>query len=759
MSDWLNGARTSGMLFVFWCFIGVWCASSSSLAAEPRPNVVIILADDLGYGDLGCYGHPSIRTPHLDRMAREGMRFTDFYSAGEVCTPSRASLLTGRYAVRSGMANNQNRVLRRVSTGGLPAEEITLAERLKESGYSTALVGKWHLGVFSTDPNHHPRRHGFDYFFGVPHSNDMDPGTNLPPRASARLDQNPAWWNSPLYRNDELVERPADQSTLTRRYTDEAVKFIRDNKARPFFLYFAHTFPHVPLFASESFRGKSPRGLYGDVVEELDASVGTVLDALRAEGVATNTFVFFTSDNGPWLIQGRAGGSAGLLREGKGSTWEGGMRVPGIAWWPGRVPAGALTRELACNMDLFATCLKLAGLEPPRDRRIDGLDITPVLFGQGPSPRDSFMYYRGTQLYAARAGGFKAHFITQPGYGTNPPVATHSPPLLFDLGVDPGESFNIASNRADVMEKIQRIVDEHRATITPVKNQLADPPAPRRAASAIRPTNDFLFIDNGQIRLGINTNWGAGIAWFSNTRGPNLVNHWDHGRLIQQSYYGAKDGSMWDKQPWRWNPVQGGDWRGNPARVLEWRATTNTLYAKSQAKHWAAGTDLLDVIFEQWIGLTGRLAHVRFQMTYSGADSHPKTTHEIPAVFVAPEFDTLVLYDGTNTWTGDTLHRSKPGWPNESRRVTEHWAAYVDGKDWGLGVLVPAAEKLTCYRFAAGQDETKGACSYFAPTTEFAITPGMKFSYEIWLTIGYATRIRERFHNVMRETMKVAVEK
>jgi len=247
----------------------------------------------------------------------------------------------------------------------------------------------------------------------------------------------------------------------------------------------------------------------------------------------------------------------------------------------------------------------------------------------------------------------------------------------------------------------------------------------------------------------VNTNWGAGIAWFSNSRGRNLVNQWDTGRLIQQSYYGAKDDSFWNKQPWRWNPVQGGDWRGHPARVLELRSTANTLYAKSQAKHWASGEDL-PVIFEESIGLTGRLAHVRFKMSYSGTNSHPKITHEIPAVFIAPEFDTLVLYDGTNAWKGGALHRSKPAWPNELRKMTEHWAAYVDEKNWGLGVLVPVASKLTCYRYAAGQDETQGACSYFAPLTEFAITPGTSFDYDVWLTIGYADKIRERFAQVAK---------
>ncbi len=441
------------------------------------PNIVIILADDLGYGDLGCYGSPNIRTPNLDRMAAEGMRFTEFYSTAEVCTPSRAALLTGRYPIRSGMCNDQFRVIRNISTGGLPASEITLPQALKTRGYATACIGKWHLGNWAIDPAHHPRRHGFDFYFGLPHSNDMNP-TNTPPRATSRLDQDPKWWNAPLYRNEELIERPADQTQLTRRYTEEATRFIRENKAKPFLLYMPHNFPHVPLFASEKFRGKSPRGLFGDVVEELDWSVGEVLNTLRAEGLATNTLVFFTSDNGPWLIMNEAGGSAGPLRDGKGSTWEGGMRVPGIAWWPGKIQPAQVQREFACHMDLFTTSLKLAGAEPPRDRAIDGVDIAAMLLGTGAVKRaEPFYYYRGAQLYAARLGPWKANFITRTGYGPEKPQ-TNSPPLLFNVAQDPGENFNVASNHTDVVASLERSVELHRLTILPVKNQLADPPAP-----------------------------------------------------------------------------------------------------------------------------------------------------------------------------------------------------------------------------------------------------------------------------------------
>lgn len=442
-----------------------------------RPNIVVILADDLGYGDLGCYGHPSIRTPHLDRMAREGMRFTDFYSAAEVCTPSRAALLTGRYPVRSGMCHDRFRVLRRVSTGCLPAEEITLAELLKTQGYATGCVGKWHLGVWSNNPAGHPSRHGFDFYFGLPHSNDMDPAPDIPRGAPARLDQNPNWWRAPLYRGEELIEQPADQTTLTRRYTEEAVRFIREHKDGPFFLYFPHTFPHVPLFASAPFRGTSPRGLYGDVVEELDGSVGQVLDALRAMGIEQNTFVFFTSDNGPWLPQGRAGGSAGPLRDGKGSTWEGGMRVPGIAWWPGHVPAGNTCHEIASTMDLFTTCASLSYAKVPPDRPIDGHDITPLLTASGTVERSAYFYYRGTQLFAARLGKWKAHYLTQPGYGTPQPTP-HDLPLLFDLHSDPGESINVAAQHPDVLQQIAASVARHRAHLQSAPTQLEAVAAP-----------------------------------------------------------------------------------------------------------------------------------------------------------------------------------------------------------------------------------------------------------------------------------------
>lgn len=435
---------------------------ASADAQADKPNVIVVFADDLGYGDLGCYGHPTIRTPHLDRMAAEGMRFTDFYAAAPVCTPSRAALLTGRYAVRSGMASEKRRVLFPNSAGGLPDGEITIAEGLKKSGYVTAAIGKWHQGHL---PQYLPTKQGFDSWFGLPYSNDMDgvPGYKGEHRWAAN--------NVPLMRNEEIVERPADQTTLTRRYTEEAVKVIKANREKPFFLYLAHTMPHVPLFASGAFAGKSPRGIYGDVVEELDWSVGQVLEALRAEGLDRKTLVVFTSDNGPWLIRNENGGSAGLLREGKGSTWEGGMREPGIFWWPGRIAAGSVARDIACTLDLLPTFFKLAGAEVPADRPIDGVDLSPLLFGKGPGARQSLLYYRDTTVFAVRKGPWKMHVATQSAFGGDGPKK-HEPPLLFNLNVDPSERFDVGAKHAEVIAELKKVIADHEATVTAVENQL-----------------------------------------------------------------------------------------------------------------------------------------------------------------------------------------------------------------------------------------------------------------------------------------------
>ena len=345
---------------ILWCCLASAPALFGQSDGQDPPNFIIIFADDLGYGDLGSYGHPTIRTPNLDRMAHEGQKWTNFYAGASVCTPSRAALLTGRLPVRSGMASNKHRVLFPDSKNGLPASEITLAEQLKTVGYRTACIGKWHLGH---KEQYLPTNNGFDYYFGIPYSNDMDKVTDMPyweywqQKDDAIKTEH---FNVPLLRNTKTVERPADQHTITRRYSEETVSFIKKNKDRPFFVYLAHNLPHIPLFASKEFTGTSERGLYGDVVEEIDAGVGMILKALEKEGLDKNTIVVFTSDNGPWLPFKLNGGSAGLLRAGKGSTWEGGMREPGIFWGPGRIKQGVIT-DPGSTLDLFTTFSKMQG--------------------------------------------------------------------------------------------------------------------------------------------------------------------------------------------------------------------------------------------------------------------------------------------------------------------------------------------------------------------------------------------------------------
>jgi arylsulfatase A len=427
--------------------LGVLPRPRVARAQARPPNIVIIFADDLGYGDLSCYGHPTIHTPNLDRMAAEGAKLTQFYAAASVCTPSRAALMTGRLPIRSGMCSDRRRVLFPNSAGGLPDSEITIAEALKGAGYATACVGKWHLGHL---PQFLPMRHGFDEYFGIPYSNDMKP--------------------SPLMDGDQVIEEPARQETLTIRYTERALRFIRGSKEKPFFLYFPHTFPHVPLFASDSYKGTSLRGLYGDVVQELDWSVGQILHCLRQEGLADNTFVLFTSDNGPWLTQKLNGGSAGLLRGGKGSTWEGGMREPCVVWWPGTVAAGTVRADVTSTMDLFPTCLALAGVDLPADRVFDGESIVPVLTGAGSKQGDMMLFYRGTRLMACRKGPWKAHLITQDGYGGKP--EEHDPPALYNLNHDPSEKHDVAADHADVVAEVLAAIEEHRKTIEPVPSQL-----------------------------------------------------------------------------------------------------------------------------------------------------------------------------------------------------------------------------------------------------------------------------------------------
>ncbi|MDP4680819.1 MAG: sulfatase [Cyclobacteriaceae bacterium] len=472
--------KTSTNLFVLsTIFIFSFCTKPTKqlIENEPirpvhdKPNIIIIYADDLGYGDLSCYGHPTIITPNLDRMANEGQKWTNFYVGASVCTPSRAALMTGRYPIRNGMCSDKSRVLFPNSTGGIPASEITIAEQMKKAGYATAAVGKWHLGF---QKEFLPTSNGFDSYFGIPYSNDMDrKNAEGLTRKEIFWTQNIKYFNVPLLRNETEIERPADQTTLIKRYNEEAVDFIKQNKENPFFLYLAHNLPHVPLFASKEFQGVSKRGLYGDVLQEIDFGVGQIMKTLEDAGIDKNTLVVFSSDNGPWLVYDDHGGSAGLLHDGKGTTWEGGMRVPGIFWWPGKLASGVID-EMGSTMDLLPTASKLAGVEIPSDRIIDGVDISPVLFGNGNSSRDNLIYYRGTIVYAARKGAYKLHYITETCYLKDNGKIVHEKPLLFNVEVDPSEKYNLAEEFPEIVDQINSMVEVHKAGVKPVKDQLAE---------------------------------------------------------------------------------------------------------------------------------------------------------------------------------------------------------------------------------------------------------------------------------------------
>jgi arylsulfatase A-like enzyme len=427
--------------------------ASTVSAADRPPNFVVVFADDLGYADVGCFGGSELSTPHLDNMAREGRRLTSFYVAQAVCSASRTALLTGCYPNRVGILG----ALGPASKHGIHDEEMTIAEVLKPRGYATAIFGKWHLGHH---PQFLPTRHGFDEYFGLPYSNDM-----WPKHPTAKFP------DLPLVEAERTLEYNPDQTKLTTWYAERAVEFIEQHRDRPFFLYVPHAMPHVPLFVSGKYAGKSPRGLFGDVISEIDWSMGQILAALKRTGLDDNTLVIFTSDNGPWLSYGNHAGSAGPLREGKGTAWEGGVRVPFIARWPGKVPAGTTSSVLAATVDLLPTFAKLAGAELP-SRKIDGVDVGTVLTGDAsaPSPRDSYYFYWGQELHAVRQGPWKLHFphayrtLKEAGRDGQPgPYANATTELaLYNLETDVGEQTNVTAAHPDVVQRLTALAEAAR---------------------------------------------------------------------------------------------------------------------------------------------------------------------------------------------------------------------------------------------------------------------------------------------------------
>jgi len=454
------------------CCLVLTASAKENQNKKETPNFVILFADDMGYGDIGPFGNPVISTPNLDKMAYEGQKWTQFYVAASVCTPSRAGIMTGRLPIRSGMCSStpMHRVLYEKAKGGLPESEITIASALKKGGYKTACIGKWHLG---DDKKFLPNAHGFDYYYGIPYSNDMDKTFPIKSRKDyleGCMNPKPGYFNVPLMRNNEIVEQPAKQTQLTPRYTKEAIEYIKENKDDNFFLYLSYAFPHVPLYASEKFAGKSSGGDYGDAVEEIDWSVGEILKALKENGLDENTIVVFTSDNGPWKLMKEDGGSSGLLKGGKGGTYEGGMREPTIFWSPKMLKTGVV-QDLGTTMDLLPTFCSLANVELPKDRLYDGYDISPVLFGTGKDPRNEVIYYRGEEIFAVRNGAYKAHFIVQGEYSGGGPQVLDVPEL-YNLNVDPSERFNIAKDHPEIIKELTALRDRVVASVVPVENQL-----------------------------------------------------------------------------------------------------------------------------------------------------------------------------------------------------------------------------------------------------------------------------------------------
>ena len=424
----------------------VLCSTACLFArAEERPpNFIVIFCDDLGYADLGCFGSEKIKTPTLDRMAAEGMRLTSFYSTCSVCSPSRSSLLTGCYPRRVNMhVNDRNLcVLFPADKKGLNPEETTIAETLKAKDYATICVGKWHVG---DHPDFLPHKQGFDSYYGIPYSNDMN-------RKSVPL---------PLLRNERVIEAPVDQTTITPRYTKEVVQFIHRNKDKPFFIYLPHTFPHVPLFASERFKGKSARGRYGDTIEEIDWSTGEILKALKDAGVDENTLVLFTSDNGS-----QQKGSNGPLRGRKGQTWEGGQRVPCVVRWPGKIPKASESSEIVSTLDLLPTFAKLAGVSLPK-KPIDGHDASDILLGEkgAQSKHEAFYYYQMDQLQCVRSGKWKLHLALESKKRNWGKPEGKKPQQLFDLEKDVGESTDVSSDHPEVVKHLLALAEKARSEL------------------------------------------------------------------------------------------------------------------------------------------------------------------------------------------------------------------------------------------------------------------------------------------------------
>lgn len=697
--------------------------STWAFAAQP-PNIIFIMADDLGWRDVGCYGNTFVETPHLDRLAKDGMRFTKALQQ-TVCSPTRVAVLTGMHPVRTGITDYLG-----PEAGALflDPKVDTLNERLKEAGYRSGLVGKWHLTGNYEAAKGSPDKHGWDEVM-----------------ASENKYIGGGSYFHPYKHIAGLPAKLGEGEYLTDRLNLEACDFITRNKETPFFLYLSHYAVHTRLAAKPDLLAKYERkraALSTDdaakvgtkpalaaMMESVDEGVGMIRDTLAKLGLEKNTLIIFTSDNGGESVRGAPGGklvpgvtSVAPLRAGKSHLYEGGLRVPLIVCWPEVTPPASVCDVPVNGLDWYPTLLAVAGVKPKGPQPMDGVGIVGMLHNPK-EKRAGAMYWHyplakphflgGRSAGAMRDGDWKLIEFFDTGEVE-----------LYDLSTDEGERKNLAREMPERAAAMHERLKAWRASVG------------AKMPSRVR------YLENKRVRLGVDLDAGASVGWFSLKAEPdkNLLNAYDHGRYVQQSYYGDEDDSDWNGKPWRYNPVQGGDWRGAAAKVIEVKSTTPTdLYAATQPRHWANGRLLDDCLMEQWITLQGPMVHIKYRFTYNGTATHKAHHQEMPAVFVDAAYDTLVFHDAASSRDAP-LTRKQPAETNEYVNLAAPWFAWVNAKDEGLGVLAPRCKMATCYRVPG-----TAACSYAAPLDTFALTPGLKVEHEVWLTAGSLEDIRERF--------------
>ena len=742
-----------------------------AISAATRPNVVFILADDLGWSDTTLYGTTSFyETPNIQRLAKRGLLFTNAYTAHPLCSPTRSSIMTGLDPARTGFtsaaghvasvtlkkqlsprARADQKTLTPISVSRLDTKYMTLAETMKAAGYVTGHFGKWHLG---REP-YTPLQHGFDV--DVPHWPGPGPaGSYVAPwKFPAALDFDPAV-------PDEHIED---------RMADEAVAFISANRDKPFFLNYWAFSVHGPWDGKKGLIDKYARKsdhanpqrlpVYGAMVESLDDAVGRLLDTLDRLQLTDNTIIVFFSDNGGNMysrIDGLPPTSNAPLRGGKATIYEGGTRVPCAVVWPGRTTAGETTPALLSSTDWYPTLLEILQIEKPAGVRFDGISQVPALLGKT-APRDSVVCF--VPNYFPRPDTIPATYIRR---GPWKLIRFHADGKqgtdrfeLYNLDKDIGESENIADANPNLVRQLNNAIGAYLKNVealVPVPNPDFDmntiPVSDEQVRDELSMSDDWHFLDNGLIRIGVDRSRGAGIGYLSKSAPHrNVLNHFDEGRFIQQSYYGEKDGSIWNGKPWNYNPVQGGSWKGDASRLLEFRkhVSDQTIFSRVQPRHWATGVACPEAVMQQTISLDGEVALVQFQWTYSGKDQMLVRHQEMPAVFVDAALETLVYRDQGK------LNRRVPQWPNEYGTASGQWFAYLDNTDWGIGIFTPGTASFTCYRAKGnGKQGAQGsACSYIAPLRKFSLSGGQVVRYDVYLTLGKLADIEKRFATVQQQ--------